>query len=153
MNCDEAREEMLEAAPADLASEIDSALSRHLRHCPACRAAAAHALAVERGMAEWLEAAEPATAAATAIPAARATARRRAAARPWVGAGVAVAAGLAALLIWWHPPEGLAPPTPRSAASRPGFSVTPPPGRDVIVLTTPNPRIVVVWYVPSRRSS
>ncbi len=155
MDCAAARNAMLEAEPSELLAGGASELSRHLATCDRCRATAGEILAAERGLAEWLAAARPALEAAAAVARAAAIARRRAAARrvAWRAAPILAAAAVAALLLVprEHQPPIPAPVAP--AAPAPGFSVTAPPGRDLVVLHTQNPKIVVVWYVQSRRSS
>lgn len=151
MDCTAARHAMLEAEAEELAGRSGSELSRHVAACDACRAAAAEILAAERGLAEWLRAAGPTDDASSALARARATAQRRARRRRVAaGASALAAAALAAVVLI---PRGRAPLPPLAVApAAPGFTVTAPPGRDVIVMHTSNPKIVVVWYQPSRRS-
>ncbi len=154
MDCTLARQAMLEADLPELSPGPTSDLSRHLETCEACRRAAAEILRAERSTAEWLAAVRPRTSDAEAVARAASAARRRSAARSvaWRAAPVLAAAAVAALLLIPHErPLPMAVATPTAPA--PGFSVTAPPGRDVVVLHTQNPKIVVVWYVPSRRSS
>ncbi len=154
MDCSTARRAMLEADPAELSPGPRSELSRHLETCPSCAAAAAEILAAERGLASWLAAAQPRGDAAAAVASARTAAERRARRRILGSAGsVLAAAAVAAVLLL--PRTEIPQGTP--AASAPGepvaFSVTAPRGRDVVVMHTADPKIVVVWYLPSRRGS
>ncbi len=155
MDCESARRLLLEADIPDLLAESDSELSRHLRTCAACRRAADLISRAERGLDAWLSAAGSRGDASFALAQAAATARRRAAIRrAGAAGGLAAAAVLAGILLV---PRGSAPPAGSAAASpaggAAGFFVTAPPGRDVVVLHTANPNIVVVWFPPSRRSS
>jgi hypothetical protein len=154
MNCASARRLMLEADLAELAPQADSALGAHLRSCAACRGAAADIRGLEAGLAAWLRAATPRSDAATAIARAGATARRRARTRR-AGAVVSLAAAavLAGLLLLPHRRDLATPPLAPRPAVAGGFSVVAPPGRDVMVLQPADPNIVVVWYLPYRRSS
>jgi len=155
MDCERARGLLLEADVADLLGESDSELARHLAACAACRRAAAEIVDAERGLGDWLGRATPRLDESLAVTRAAAAARRRAAGRR-IGAvgGLAAAAVLAALLLLPRrglpPSEAAGPPANRAGE---GFFVTTPPGREMIVLHTANPKIVVVWYLPSRRSS
>jgi hypothetical protein len=154
VDCERARALLLEADLPELLGESDSELARHLGACPACRRTADRIGQAERSLAAWLARAAPISDASRALAAAAATARRRAAwRRTLVAGGTAAAAALAGLLLLARrggPPNARLPTPPAAAA---GFSVVAPPGRDVVVLHTANPRIVVVWYLPSRRSS
>lgn len=155
MDCERARTLLLEADLAEPLGESDSELADHLRGCAACRRAADRIWQAERGLAAWLSRATPRTDESLALARAAAAARRRAAARRVGGfAMVAAAAALAGLLLLPRraepPRHDAAAPSARAAA---GFFVTAPPGREIVVLHTANPKIVVVWYLPSRRSS
>jgi len=154
VDCTAARRTMLEAERAELAGLSGSELGRHLESCAACRAAATGILAAERELGEWLAAARPRGGAADAVARAAAASRRRARARRLGAAGslLAAAAVVAILLL----PRGRLPGAARIGAVSPesrGFSVTAAPGSDVVVMHTSNPKIVVVWYLPSRRTS
>jgi predicted anti-sigma-YlaC factor YlaD len=154
MDCASARQAMLEADPSELASGSGSELSRHLDSCAACRAAAAEILSAERGLAAWLAEARPRGDVAEAVARAAATARRRPATRRIGVAGSLLAAAAIAVLLLL--PRGERPVATSVAAALPpagGFSVTAPPGRDVVVMHTSDPKIIVVWYLPSRRDS
>jgi hypothetical protein len=84
MRCADARERMLEADRNDLAGATDSDLSRHLRGCAGCRAAADRILEVERELGRALAAAAPRGAADDPVVTAP---RRRAGTGPWIGRG------------------------------------------------------------------
>jgi predicted anti-sigma-YlaC factor YlaD len=153
MNCANARRLMLEADLAELTPRADSELGAHLATCEACRGAAAEIRGLEAGLAAWLAAATPRTDDASAIARAAASARRRAGARR-IGAvlSLAAAAALVGLLVLPRGRQLQVPPmAPRPAAAR--FSVVAAPGRDVMVMQPADPNIVVVWYLPYRRSS
>jgi predicted anti-sigma-YlaC factor YlaD len=153
MDCAGARQAMLEADPADLAGEVHSELGHHLASCAACRDMAAAILAVERGLAAQLAAARPRGRAAEAIARVAAAARRRSQLRRAASAGsLLAAAALAALLLL---PRDRLPVTaaPAVALTEPQFSVAAAPGQSVVVMHTANPKIIVVWYLPSRRGS
>lgn len=154
MDCERARSLLLEADIPDLLGELDSELARHLRTCAACRHAADGIRRAELDLAAWLSRAAPRTDESLAIAGAAAAARRRAAGRRAGAVGGLAAAVLGGLLLLSRrsepPGAALTAPEARVAAS---FSVTAPPGREMIVLHTANPKIVVVWYLPSRRSS
>ena len=154
MDCTDARRAMLEADPAELSGGSGSDLSGHLESCPACRAAAAAILAAEREMGEWLAAARPRGEGADAVARAAAASRRRSRARRLGGAGALLAAAAVAAIL-------LLPRTRLPAAATIGavspeshaFSVTAAPGSNVVVMHTANPKIIVVWYLPIRRTS
>ena len=155
MDCEHARSLLLEADLPELLGESDSELVRHLRTCAGCRRAADRIRQAERGLAAWISRAAPRTDESLAMAGAAAAARRRSVGHRHAAAGgVAAAAALAGLLLLSHrsgpPGEAVTAPAARIAV---GFSVTAPPGREMIVLHTANPKIVVVWYLPSRRSS
>jgi anti-sigma factor RsiW len=153
MDCSHARALLLEADLAELDAGRETELGRHLASCATCRAAALAIRAGEARLAARLEAAHPRGDASTAVSLARVSARRRARA-PRLGiAGAALAAAaLAGVLVL---PRGRLPGHALSPLPPPGptFSVTAPPGREVIVLHTANPKIVVVWFLPTRRTS
>jgi len=155
MECDQARRLLLEADLAELTPDADSDLGRHLATCERCWSAADGIRRAEGALGEWLRARTPREDAAGALARARLEAHRRTRIRR-VGraASMLAAAALAGILLVPRP----VPPAPPLAAPWPaargsGFSVTPPPGRAVVVLHPADPRIVVVWYLPTRRSS
>ena len=154
MDCTVARRAMLEADPSELAGLSGSELGRHLESCAACRAVAAGILAAEHEMGAWLAAARPRGDAGEAVARAAATAHRRARFRRLGAAGsLLAAAAVAAILLL---PRGRLPGAAGVGAMSPesrGFSVTAAPGSNVVVMHTSNPKIIVVWYLPIRRTS
>lgn len=155
IDCVQSRRLLLEVDLAELTPAADTELGRHLATCEGCRSAAAGIQAAEGALGEWLRARAPRAGAAEALAGARTAAHRRSRVRR-VGATAAMlaAAALGGLLLVPRP----VPPAPPFAGPWPaargsGFSVTPPPGRAVVVLHPADPRIVVVWYLPTRRSS
>lgn len=154
MNCASARRLMLEADLAELTPQADSELGAHLGSCVACRGAAAEIRGLEDGLAAWLAAATPRPDDASAVARAAATARRRARSRR-IGAALSLAAAAVLAGLFILPPrrELTGPLTvPRTTAAT-GFSVVASPGHDVMILQPADPNIVVVWYLPNRRSS
>jgi hypothetical protein len=145
---------MLEADLAELAAGSTSELGLHLGSCPACRSAAAEVVQAQRALAAWLSEARPRGDAGAAVARAAAAGRRRAGARRLGVAGsVLAAAAVAALLLL---PRRQLPPAALVATALPeagAFSVSASPGTNLVVMHTSNPKIVVVWYLPSRRTS
>lgn len=150
MNCETARELLLTADPAELEGSTGSPLADHLRTCPACRAAAEQVLTAHRALRDVLGAGQAADAADEVVHAAiRSAQRRRAAARrARLGLPLAAAAVLAGLLVLRHTPDfPLRPDTPNATAVPARFSVTAPPGRNVLVLQPPDTsNVIVVWF-------
>src|SRR5512146_24570 len=150
MNCGIARELLLTADPAELEGSTGSPLADHLRTCPACRAAAEQLLTAHRALLDVLEAGQSADAADEVVYAAIRSAerRRRAARRVRVGLPLAAAAVLGGLLVLRHTPDFPMPPDTRNATAVPArFSVTAPPGRNVLVLQPPDTSsVIVVWF-------
>jgi anti-sigma factor RsiW len=154
MNCAAARHAILDADLTELTGGSGSELSRHLETCPACRAAAALVVEAERGLAAWLDAARPRGEADQALARAAAAHRRRARVRRAGAAGSLLAAAAAVvLLLLPHAPPPAAPALGAALPEAGRFSVTASPSRDVVVMHTSNPKIIVVWYLPSRRTS
>ena len=157
MNCETARDHLLEADLTELVGEGDGELARHLRACPECRERARRILDQTATLAAALEHVVP-PAPSRALVASRASALERPAMegdggrwramRRWaVAVPLALAASLALMLL--SRPHGLPSPTPQSsgpipAASTP-FDVQVPRGRAVTVFQTDNPNIVVIW--------
>lgn len=148
MDCRAVRDALLEADLAELRGERESDLSRHLAGCADCRAAATRILQAEGALLHALQAPEARRPIESVVAAARAEAARRAmrrrAWRRWVP--LAAAAGLGAL-VWINrrdPPR--LPPPPRDSGPTATVTVEAPPGRNVAVLKTGNPDIVVIWF-------
>lgn len=141
MTCATARDLMLEAERADLEGATDSELSRHVRTCAGCRAAAARILDAERALGDAFAAMTPRRRAEDAV----AEAAQRAGRRHWAwrAAPLAAAAALAALLLARREPA-VPPLSPLPTAA--AIEVQPPPGRTVAVFHTDNPDIVVIWF-------
>jgi len=153
MDCAEARRAMLEADPAVLMAPGDSDLGRHLVTCERCRAAARAILEAEARLGAWLGGLTPGTEVGAALERAASLARRRTLVRRLGGpAALAAAAVLAGIMLVPRQAQLPGPPPAREPEGPTGFSVTAPPGRDVVVLHTANPKIVVVWYLPTRRT-
>lgn len=149
MTCEQARQAMLDADPAELAGQGSSALVGHLVSCARCAGRAHAILEGQQALAAALSAHRPRVAAEEAVQAAHvAAAQPEPRRRGWrVAVSGALAAGIALLLFWtrWNPPaERMV--APESAPALPPFAVQGPPGRTVAVFRTANPDIVVVWY-------
>lgn len=154
MTCADARGALLEADLGELNAAADSELGRHLATCERCRGAARAILDAEGRLGAWLSARTPRTATAPALERAASAARRRAMFRR-SGAALAMAAAavLAGILLVPRRQGTLPGSGPLQVSADAGrFSVTAPPGRDLVVLHTANPKIVVVWYLPTRRT-
>jgi len=155
IDCERARRLLLEADLAELTAEADADLGRHLATCARCRSEAERIRTAEVALGDWLRARTPRGDVAAALARARAQAQRRSRARRFGGgAAMLAAAALAGILL--VPSRRPPVPAPHAAAapSRNGtFFVSAPPGREIIVLHTANPKIVVVWYIPTRRTS
>jgi predicted anti-sigma-YlaC factor YlaD len=141
MTCDAARELLLEADLRALTGELRA----HIDECAECRALAEQLRDAERRLARDIAASVSPTDPATAVRRAGVEARRRARRRR--GAGIvtlAAAAGLAAILVvpGRRGPRGIVP----IAETRAPLTVTAPPGRNVAVLRTDNPDVVVFWF-------
>jgi predicted anti-sigma-YlaC factor YlaD len=153
VDCTTARSAMLEADPSELTGGSGSELSRHLEVCATCRAAATAVLGADRGLAAWLAEARPRGDAGEAVARAATVARRRVAVRRLGTAGSLLAA--AAVTILLALPRGQAPqgaPVTAALAEAGQFSVTAPPATNLVVMHTSDPKIVIVWYLPSRRT-
>lgn len=141
MNCSDWQDVMLEAEPAELSGEGESALAKHLRSCAVCRAQADLLL---RAMTE-LDQDLAAEAARDQVRRLGRPERLRRAAL--VAVPLAAAAAIALLLLGPFragrgPGLVRIPPVPTVAAVP---VVTPPPGRNAAVIQTDNPDIVIVW--------
>ncbi|HEY6158403.1 MAG TPA: hypothetical protein VIV88_13170 [Gemmatimonadales bacterium] len=144
MRCADARERMLEADRNDLAGATDSDLSRHLRGCAGCRAAADRILEVERELGRALAAAAPRRAANDAVL----TATRRGVRRRWIwrSAPLAAAALLAAVLLGRHRPVERSWPSTQRPFAPADIAVEAPLGGSAAVFRTDNPDVVIIWF-------
>lgn len=144
MNCQVAREWMLEADPAELAAGHGGSLGAHLQECAECRAALEHLL-------DGLSLLDRELAVAPARPVDEALARLRRRRRespshimPWAAAAAAILAAVS-LFGPWHERA------PLSDFESVGGLLTPTPvvedagGASVAMFATTNPRITVVW--------
>jgi anti-sigma factor RsiW len=150
MNCERARDALLEAEPADLVPGGASELTRHLASCPRC---ARRAAAIHRGqlaLSAALAAGGPQGTADRAVRAAQAAARRAPISRAWrIAVPLTLAAGIAALVVVWRAGQQGEPATTARFTPEPALpplAVEAPPGRTVSVFQTDNPNIVVIWY-------
>lgn len=150
MTCEAARELLLTADPAELEGSTRSPLADHLRTCPACRAAAEQLLTAQWALRDVLGAGQSAhTTDAVVQTAIRSAERRRAAARRLrLGLPLAAAAVLVGLLVLRRGPKPLStPPAHEAFAAQARFSVSVPPGRNVLVLQQPDTsHVIVVWF-------
>lgn len=147
MNCATALDRMLEAERGELegGGGTDSELSRHLRGCATCRAAAARILDAERALGDALAAMTPRRRAEDAM----AEAAQRAGRRRWAWRAVplAAAATLAALLLARREPTvSPLPPLPPAPSAAVGVEVQGPLGRSVAVFQTNDRAVVVIWF-------
>jgi hypothetical protein len=144
---------MLQADLEELDAGTDSELARHLLACETCRSAAQAIRTRERELGAWLARTRPRTDVSVALArAAHAAGRLRRIRTLGTALTLAAAAVLGAVvLLPRHAPSTGGAATP-ALADAGGFSVATPPGRDLIVLHTANPKIVVVWYLPTRRT-
>ncbi len=141
MTCDAARELLLEA---DLRA-VEPALQAHLDGCADCRALVEHLRAAERRLAGDIARLTPPTNSVLAVQRAAADSRRRRRVRRGMGIStLAAAAGLAAVFFATRQPA-LPGVVPVVAAHVP-LTVSAPPGRNVAVLHTDNPDVVVFWF-------
>jgi anti-sigma factor RsiW len=145
MNCEAARERLLEAELAELEGRGDGELARHLRSCRSCSTQARAILDQYGALRGALESRPP-----RLDPADPRWRRRvvRSPARRWVAAiPLALAAGLAILVVARRHQTAIEPgtPVPLATSAAPGLDVQGPPGRSVAVFQTDNPNIVVIW--------
>lgn len=153
IDCASARRLMLEADLEELDAGSDSDLARHLLACETCRSAAQAIRTRERELGAWLAHTRPRTEVSVALArAAHAAGRRRRIRTLGAALTLAAAAALAAIVPLPRPAPLPGGPAMPALADAGGFSVATPPGRDVIVVHTANPKIVVVWYLPTRRT-
>jgi anti-sigma factor RsiW len=133
MNCETARERMLE-------------LARHLQACERCRRQSKAILDQYTALRSELERQTPRL--DPADPRWRRASPRVHTWRFWpVIVPVALAASLAVLLVARRYQPGLVPPAPvpTVGATGAGLDVQGPPGKAVAVFQTDNPNIVVIW--------
>lgn len=143
MKCTDARQALLIADPSELVGGHATEVSRHLRDCSGCAAAAAaiveHTDALRRALVASAASRHPGVTV-------RHTAKRGR--RRWIVAVPALAAaGLAAVLFMAdtaYRGTEIVPAT--RAAQTPGPLVDQPMGTNVAVFGTDNPNIVVVWF-------
>jgi hypothetical protein len=154
MECDQARRRFLEADLAELTAEADTDLGRHLATCARCRSEAERIRTAEGALGDWLRARTPRGDLAGALARARTAARRRSRVRRFGGAAAMLAAAALAgvLLVPTRPPPVPAPHVAEAPSRNGTFFVTAPPGREMVVVHTADPKIVVVWYLPIRRT-
>jgi predicted anti-sigma-YlaC factor YlaD len=144
MNCQAAREWMLEADPAELAVGPEGSLAGHLRQCTECRAAAARLL---DGMAVLDRELAVAPARPVEVALARLRHHRRIApsrVMPWAAAAAAI---LAAVVVF-EPWQGGAPLSefePGAGLPSSAPIVEDAGGASVAMFATTNPRITIVW--------
>ncbi len=146
MNCEHARDALLEADRAELRGEGDAPLAAHVRTCKRCRRLAGRILDAETALAETLAAERPkrpaheAAAAAVAAASPGRTWRRRFRVAALAAAGIA-----AMLLVNGGGPSPTQTPRPTMASGRPIALLEASPGRHVVVFQTDNPNIVIIW--------
>jgi hypothetical protein len=143
MRCADARERILEADRNDLAGATDSDLSRHVRGCAGCRAAADRILEVERELGRALAAAAPRRTTDDAVL----TATRRGVRRRWMwrSAPLAAAALLAAVLIGRHRTVEQSWPSTQTPLAPADIAVE-ARGGSVAVFRTDNPDVLIIWF-------
>jgi anti-sigma factor RsiW len=145
MNCDAARERLLEADLAQLQGEDDGELARHLRSCERCQKQAQVILDQYTALRSALERQAPRL--NPADPRWRPQVAPAPTHRWAVMVPLALAAGLAILVVARGRQTALKPsaPAPPAASAALGLDVQGPPGRTVAVFQTDNPNIVVIW--------
>lgn len=132
MDCARARDGLMEADVAELQGHGGTALAEHLRTCAVCRAKADAILATYTALDASLSTEPP---------------RRMPRALRWLAVAVPLAAAAALVLVLGQPPERFG--TPPAAAVTPTPPAAPlvsaPSARDVTIMHTDDPNIVVVW--------
>lgn len=129
MNCEQARERLLDADLDELRRSTQTPLSRHLQDCDDCRGMARLLIDSHRQLAQTLDH-------STSKPS-------RTRVRRWPrAAALATAAGLAVFFAWPRSSDRMPASTPEPVR----VDVTAPTGRRVAVFTTSNPNIKVVWF-------
>lgn len=162
MNCEAARDLLLEASPEELQSEDDSELARHLAECPGCRRLARAFLEGQAALDREIDSLSRMRSDEETLLAVR---RRLAGGavgdgdsrtslrfrRGWsVAAPLAAAAALTALLFGVRHESGPAPArtvsAPVAPAAAPGPQVDVQADRRFAVMRTDDPKIHVVWF-------
>ena len=148
MNCADAREQLLEADPAELRGEGETELSLHVRECAACGAVAARLVAATLELNRTLEAVQPGVPVDAALRELRGRLRReRRRHRRLAGTiAVAAAATLAGLVLLRNGQPVVETDRQPSVVASPGLEVEAPPGNTVAVFEVADrPDIVIVW--------
>ena len=150
MNCEAAREKLLDAELSELRAEGGGELARHLSACPECRERAQRILEQTAQLAAALErVVPPAPPDGLSQRAMEGDGGRWRPMRRWaVAVPLALAASLAVMLLR-RPPSS--PPPPDRSSRPPALATAPldvkgPPGVSVAVFQTDNPNIVVIWH-------
>ena len=146
MNCEVAREQLLEVDLPVLRGEGGGALAEHLHGCPACRDRARRILHQTAALTAALGRVAPRHARAPA--AWRTPGARRLPLRRWAAViPLALAASLAVLLLSRRSPGPtvVSGPSSQTELASASLDVQVPPGQTFTVFQTDNPNIVVVW--------
>lgn len=148
MTCATARTLMLTADPTELAGSTGSDLSLHVATCIICRAQATLLIEAQAELTRALDAAMGDVAPDAVRGVLAAARRRRDGGRRWRWtipvAAAAVVVGVLLIRID-RPPTERVRRVPAPVAAR-GVTVAAPPGRNVAVLQTDNPNLVVIWF-------
>jgi len=158
MQCEIARERILEADPAELSGDVAGDLADHLAGCSACHVLANRVLKAERALAGAIAAMESGLdvdAALARVP----RGQGWGSVRGWRRAGLALplAAAAVAALVMLKPPEDSrqaaafdpsAPVVTRTLGwDRPAPVVRSISHANVAILPTENPDITIVWFM------
>lgn len=149
MNCDEARELLLESDPEELRIESDTLLSSHLRECSSCRKLASSILNTQSDLAVTLSSQMPALefeeAMTRAVVDMQTGSTRRLRILPFL-LPVAAAAALFLLLLplWSQGPE---PPVEMLQVERVAEypAVKAPPGKTALILDSGRQDMQIIW--------
>lgn len=148
-DCTEARELLLDADLETLNGAGQSDLARHLSRCVGCRALAERVVRAEATVADALAGINPTKSTDALV----AGARRAGPTYRWKPLRVALpltaAAALATVLLW--PRHAAWPGAPRPTPEPPRLAVEAPPGVNVAVFQTNNPKITVIWLYGGRQ--
>lgn len=140
MTCDSLREQILKADLAELRSETDTPLAKHLRECDACRSVADKIVQAEAELGVALDTM------ATGVRTRRTTAPRRRLGHWAVLIPLAAAAGLAAIIVGRGTEAPNMPVIPAlQIVALPVVEST--DDQNVAIFTTDDPNIVVVWFL------